>query len=64
MKKQLKRNFEVQFLSDGETWRRPYWRRSYIQYADRVYTEASAKTRAAYQMQQNPGSKYRAKEVK
>jgi hypothetical protein len=63
MKKNLKRNFEVQFLSkDG--WRRPYWRRSYNQYADGVYTEASAKTRAANRMKENPGSQYRAKEIK
>jgi hypothetical protein len=58
MKKKLKRNFEVQFQA------RYGWRRSYNLYADKVYTEASAKKRAAYQMQENPGSKYRAKEVK
>jgi hypothetical protein len=58
MKKKLKRNFEVQFQASYG------WRRSCNQYADRVYTEASAKKRAAYQMQQYPGSKYRAKEIK
>ena len=58
MKKKLKRNFEVQFQASYG------WRRSYLKYTGNVYTEASAKKRAAYQMQQNPGSKYRAKEVK